>query len=190
MATVKIDGSRMGAVFRAMAKRHPAAVRAGLRDGAERGRTAMKRLTPVDLALMINAWEVHNQPYGASLDNTAPYAGIIEGGARPHGVSAEGRLAIRDWVMRNLEVGAVKRGKNAGRARKLSSRERTAIKDNDPAAEYAKAVDSVVFAICEKIRRKGTTGKFMVRNNLDKLGRWANQAVKAAIERELNNPPR
>lgn len=189
MATVQIHGSRMGAVFRAMAKRHPAAVRAGLRDGAERGRTLMKRLTPVDLHTMINAWEVHTQPYGASLDNTAPHAGIIEGGARPHGVSKEGQASIREWVIRNLEIATVKRGKSAGKARKLNSREKAALK-TDPAADYAKAVDSVVFAICETIRRKGTTGKFMVRSNLEKLARFANQAIKAAMERELANPPR
>lgn len=184
MATFKVNGARMGGVFRAQASRMPAAVRAGLREGAERGRTLVKRKTPVDLGTMRNAWLVKEQPYGASLDNSAPYAGIIEAGARPHGVSEEGQAAIRDWVIRNVPLVMVDKGKRAGQLRKVSAKSASA------GGKYEALVDRVVKAIVWKLMRRGRKGKFIVRDQLETLGRWANQAVKAAVRRELDNPPR
>lgn len=189
MTTVRIHGGRVGAMFRAHSKRLPAAARSGLREGAERGRTLLKRLTPVDLAVMVNAWQVHEQPYGCSLDNSAPHAGVIEGGARPHPVNEEGMKALREWVARNLEIVPVTRGKNAGSMRTLSSKQRKAMAD-DPENEHAKQVDRIAQAIAWKIRLHGQKGKFLVRNNLEKLAGYARRAVKEALERELNNPPR
>lgn len=45
---------------------------------------------------------IRNADGTASTAITAPHAGIVELGARPHGVSAEGREAIKQWCMRKL----------------------------------------------------------------------------------------
>jgi hypothetical protein len=43
-----------------------------------------------------------NADGGASTTITAPHAGVVELGARPHGISPEAREAIKDWAMRKL----------------------------------------------------------------------------------------
>lgn len=172
MATFKVDGARMGGIYRAHRTQLPKAVRAGLREGAEHGRTILKTKTPVDLGIMRNAWVVKDQPYGASLDNTAPHAGIIEAGARPHPVSAEGQKAILDWIVRN---------------RKVARRE---LEEGEDAVRLQGELHRILNAILWKIRTKGQAGKFIVRNNIPLLSKLAERAVKDAVRRELEEPPR
>lgn len=77
-------------------------VKRALRRAADRGVDVLRSATPVDQGEMIRAWRVIPRADGSLLiKNDAPHAGIIERGARPHPVSEEGRLAIRDWAERH-----------------------------------------------------------------------------------------
>lgn len=73
-----------------------------IQRGGLRGRAVVVRRTPVDTGQMKNAW-TYNRSF-KRLQNDAPHAGIIEGGARPHKVNAAGREAITLWAMRQLGV--------------------------------------------------------------------------------------
>lgn len=74
---------------------------------AHRSRALFASKTPVDTGQMKNAWVVED---GFNADdaavvrvwNRAPYAGIVERGARPHKVSAAGREALLRWAMRQM----------------------------------------------------------------------------------------
>ena len=57
-----------------------------------------------DRGILKNSIRVERTPDGATANIDAPHAGVIELGARPHGVSPEGRQAIAEWCMRKLGV--------------------------------------------------------------------------------------
>ena len=91
-----------------------AAVQSGLRDAAHFGRALLVRQTDqlgkVDQGQFRNSWRVAKEgappTAGGFQDyqivNDAPYAGIIERGARPHPVSPEGIEALTHWARRKL----------------------------------------------------------------------------------------
>lgn len=84
------------------------AVADGMRLGAERAKGILIRRTPTDTGRMRNSWKVRST--GArrgglreyELINDAPYAGVIEHGARPHSVNREGVAAITAWARRKF----------------------------------------------------------------------------------------
>ena len=86
------------------------AIRAGTRAAARRLRANLVEHTPKNLGQLQGAWnDTASQPGSpnhqiAEVFNTAPYAGIVEEGARPHNVNQEGREAIALWVRRKLGV--------------------------------------------------------------------------------------
>ena len=55
-----------------------------------------------DTGMLKNSWKVSSDSKGSSVFSTAPHAGIIELGCRPHPVSKEGREAIAGWARRKL----------------------------------------------------------------------------------------
>ena len=73
------------------------------------------------------AWKERSGGTGArtvlTVLNDAPYAGIVEHGARPHQVSLEGRAALAGWARRNIQ--GLKPGEDwavaEGIARKLAA---------------------------------------------------------------------
>lgn len=79
------------------------AVKNGISSASLRGRALLTSRTPTGATNLLKvAWQVRKAQSGYLIENTAPYAGVIEGGARPHPVSLEGRLAIQHWAMRKL----------------------------------------------------------------------------------------
>lgn len=83
----------------------------GLRDGARIGKVVVKRRTPKDRGMAQMGWQNHNGPMNARgqtpaawLENSTPYIGILENGARPHPVSAEGRFALYQWIERHYRL--------------------------------------------------------------------------------------
>ncbi len=87
-------------------KRHakilPEVLERGLVRAARRGAAHMPGQTPTDMGQARNSWHVVEGPGGIGLENNAPHAAIIELGARPHRVNAEGKQAIAEWAMRKL----------------------------------------------------------------------------------------
>lgn len=160
MPTVSIKPGQLGATLRAAGKRNQTAIKRGVRAAAHRGVALLTRLTPVDEGIMKNAWKVVSSDAGTRIENLAPHAGIIEAGARPHPVSAEGRKAIEGWVRRVVLSGFVTNGglNATGKERKLTSQEKA---DAD--------VRAIVERIIWKIRTKGAKGHWIVRGNMEEL---------------------
>jgi hypothetical protein len=109
MARVRIDPSQLGSALRM----HGAAVDTCMKLGAHRGAmrgwphlvTEINNRDKVDRGQFKNSWSVNTLPDGSTvLRNSAPHAGIIEGGARPHPVNAEGIAALTAWARRKLGV--------------------------------------------------------------------------------------
>lgn len=88
----------------------------GMRSAARYARGYLVRVTPKDRGLAQHGWKVYEGRLGgpalmAQVFNDCPYIGILEKGARPHPVSAEGRFAIYEWVVRNFRlVGSAREG--------------------------------------------------------------------------------
>lgn len=117
------------------------AVAEGMRLGAERAKGILIRRTPTDTGRMRNSWKV--RPTGMQrgglreyeLINDAPYAGVIEHGARPHSVNREGVSAITAWARRKF-----------------------------PSANDQQ-LRGIVWGIVNKIKRRGQRPTFFVRDS-------------------------
>lgn len=188
---VSVKPGDVGAIYRAQSKRLPLVARAGLRAGAERGMTLLKRRTPTGvMGQMKNAWAIF--PWGElgwRLDNSAPHAGIVEGGARPHPVSREGVEAIREWVSKILQLGSHLVGPGKGKegpaqlvGRRLGSRERLS-------GVYDAEIDSITWAIVNALKVHGQEPKWIVRAVLDTLRRYAQEEMARALGEYFAKPP-
>jgi hypothetical protein len=104
MATIHMTPEQLERALREQAKAFPDVMRKGATAAARRGQSHMVGKTPTDQGQARNSWRVH---HGAvpKLENDAPHAGIIEMGARPHKVSAEGIENIAGWARRQLGLG-------------------------------------------------------------------------------------
>lgn len=79
------------------------ALRRAVMDAATRGARTLAKRTPRGVTgAMANSWKPSETPDGARIENDAPYAGVVEAGARPHSVSPEGMAAIQQWAERVL----------------------------------------------------------------------------------------
>lgn len=191
----------MGAVIRTtpkhlaalLKKRNEAtlgAIARGALRGAQRGRAIVVKETPVDQGEVKAGWKVRpGDPnvlrgkrtlrakiFGiklASLDNSAPHAGIVELGARPHGVSEEGMVALTDWVLRHIAIGAVAGPvrKGGGGRRKFSREQRERI------------AREIAGRIALKIRKYGQEPTYFVKGCLPLLHGLTEAEVERAIER-------
>lgn len=139
-----------------------AAIGRGIRNGVRRGRVLLVHRTPKDTGLLKASWR---DTTARSLDtvvteifNTAPYAGIVEEGARPHGVSPEGRQALMDWAVRHFP----------GRA----------LKD----------LEGIVWAICAKLKREGQQPTYFVRNSRVELARLLVDEIVRALSKVADQP--
>ena len=158
--SIQIKPSEVGAVLAAIARRVPVHVERGLRVAAERGMTHLRERSPVGVAGAYRAaWTVQRELHGWAIENDAPYAGIIERGARPHKVSEEGWNSIYLWVLRVLKGGLVdkqKERKDRGLKRKTQA---------ELAAE-------ITWAIVKKIEKHGQRPRWLVRDSMPRLTQW------------------
>lgn len=116
------------------------------------------------------------------VENKAPYAGIIELGARPHGVSLEGRLAIREWVRRNIRVAVWSKAGRSGGQVQTGTRMRS---KKDP------ELDRITQAIVWKIQREGQPPHYIVSKRMyefiAQLAKMVEREVKRAASKR--RPP-
>lgn len=163
------------------------AIARGALAGAHRGRTFIVRKTPVDQGQLKASWKVmpgaaalyagtsKGALYAgkdslrlAELRNTAPHAGIVELGARPHKTSAEGWLAIYDWVVRHrVELGLVTKTGKARRVRKGTVAVNAKLPDGGKGLDPE--IASITWAIVLKLERKGQEPTYFVKSSLDAL---------------------
>lgn len=157
-------------------RRREAAIRQaivrGIRSGARRGRATLVRKTPKDQGLMKAAWRDTATGSGvgevAEVLNDAPYAGVVEMGARPHAVSEEGQLAIFEWAKRNMAnfIGVERHRFVKRRFKSLLDMEAKEIAD----------------AIVWRIRKHGQPPTYFIRGSLEQLSREALQEVDREIQ--------
>jgi len=107
VARIKVAPEDLGKALRKQALKVPKLVRKGARRAAQRARSLLVKRTPVGISgHMKGAWKIVRQAPTSKvlieLINDAPYAAIVEYGARPHPVSIEGQAAIALWAQRKL----------------------------------------------------------------------------------------
>lgn len=195
MTTVTIPPGRLGAFLKASVGKNAAAVQKGVRRGAMRSVALLTRKTPVDQGIMKNAWKYVEvggsvgSPVIARVDNSAPHAGIVERGARPHMPPLE---PILEWVKRHLKTLGLRapRWKNPKfgpwkNARAYARHEERIRSHVSATADFEDDVLKVAEAIRWKIFKHGQKGLFIVRNSLDEIRELVNDEVNKAIARAL-----
>lgn len=161
MSIITIKPSQLAGALHKEAVRFTKATLQACHGAARKLQTHLKNQTDelgvTDTGHYKNAWKVQKTGRGASVVNDAPYAGIIEMGARPHKVSKAGIEAIAKWVERKLLVaqGPVHEKKSA------SGR----ITRKNPSVDKSGAM-SIAYAIAKKIEREGVKGRFIARDAL------------------------
>ena len=198
---VRITPGRLGAFIKANAMKQHAAFERGVKIAKQRGVALLKRRTPVDTGMMKNAWAATK--FG--IENSAPYAGIIERGARPHKVNREGVEAIRDWVLRKGFVTYEQAPTRIVRPGRGFQGPAQAVRLHGPAqlkranrkvynegraglngrGEQSKAVDAIVWAIVNKLKKKGYKGKFFVQASLDELTQFLDEEIGESMARAV-----
>lgn len=161
-------------------ERFAKALARGLRMGAQRGRGIIVRRTPVDLGQLRASWKVKAHDAVAELINDAPHVSIVELGARPHKVNAEGWAAIYEWVRRHPELYGEKRARS-GVLRDERGRFKSAGDELGPFKGLDPQITSITWAIVKKIEKHGQKPTFFVRESLEFLRR----ALVEEVERQL-----
>jgi hypothetical protein len=146
-------------------KRFEKALSRGLRIGAERGRGILVKLSPTDLGQLRASWKVKADEWTSELINDAPHAGIVELGARPHKVSAEGWAAIYEWVRRHPEM----YGQTKARTPRWTPKTAARVNALGPFQGDDPEISSITWAIVKKINREGQKATFFVRDALENL---------------------
>lgn len=196
---VQIDLKRLPEALRRNEEAVRDAIVRGVNAGLHRGRAVMVKATPTDQGQLRASWHVMRRVNGAAglnrmgvatvgeLRNDAPHAGIVELGARPHGVSPAGWAALYEWVRRHPELWAGttinRKGQLVAGPRKNARRAIT--KTRGPLGAYRgpdPVITSVTNAIAAKLRREGQKPTYFIRNNLYRVG----DAVAAEIQREID----
>lgn len=156
MARIQIKVEDLPAALTKHRKSIEGAIKTGLATSAHKARSRLVMKTPVDTGRMKNAWKVRKRQGtkrfpNYEVTNDAPYAGIIEKGARPHGVSKEGQASIRLWVRRHF-----------------------------PAADE-KEVDGITMGIVMKLMKKGQKPTHFVKNQLKHIENDLYEEINRAL---------
>jgi hypothetical protein len=191
MATVTIDPRDVPAMIEETNRGMLQAIQRGGNRGAERGRTFIAKKTPVDLGQLKASWYVWRGYEGsgaipmvqgvrelvlAELRNTAPHAGIVELGARPHPVSPEGWAAIYEWARRHFGF----QTRPGGRMHRIGGDV-----GDDP------FLTELTWAIVYKIQREGQKPTYFVRENLPTLRQILHtEILRAVAQFNPGRPPR
>lgn len=159
---IKIDVTKLGYELRARVGTVKAAVHTAANMAARRWREKLVDLhddaDKVDTGQHRGSWKIEDTQRSVNVVNDAPYAGIIERGARPHPVSKEGVLTIAKWVQHKF------------------------------ANFDEEACLRIAYGIAAKIKRHGQAGTFIVQNSLPLARRYLNQEVKREIARQAGQP--
>lgn len=186
----------------------------GLQSAARFGEGHLRKVTPKDRGMAQASWSYRKGPKNARpptpvawIENSSPYIGILEKGARPHPVSLEGQRAIYEWVERHFRLagGIVLSGRDMGagiksdrltntksRAHKVArmdyldklSKLGSMLEDKlvrnfpDMGKRMVPAALNIAAAIIQKIRTQGQKPGYFVRDSLPFLGEVAQREVE------------
>jgi hypothetical protein len=178
IVAIQIKAGEVGAVLNALARRIPVHVERGLRVAAERGMTHLREKSPVGASGVYRAaWTVHRELGGWVIENDAPHAGIIERGARPHKVSAEGWNAIYLWVRRVL----------AWQIKAEKADRRFYFKRRKSLDEIA---TDITWAIVKKIEKYGQRPRWIVRDSMPLLTAWMGTEIERQMQLLAESAPK
>lgn len=161
--TIRIQAKDVPAILLGRDRKVREATLRGVRMAAQRTKSILVSRTPVDTGQLKNTWRkrdissIHAGKYTnlqgpvAEVYNDAPHAGIVEMGARPHGVNAEGRASILRWVERHFSG--------------LSPQE----------------MEGIVFAIVAKLKKHGQKATYFVRNSMPEVEKAVHAEIERAI---------
>ncbi len=171
-----------------------AAIARGARAGAERGRAFIAKRTPTDLGQLKASWKVIPGPTVVppsgtltltQLQNTAPHAGVVEMGARPHAVNPEGWAAIYEWVRRHPEMythsGSRRNAAWQGPNKPKMRQNRKMLGPIGPFKGPDPEISAITNAIVGKLKRDGQKPTYFIRKNLDGIAK----AMLTEIARSL-----
>lgn len=192
---IALEPNQLKPTLRRHAKATLKAVQRGIIRGAFAGERVLVKATPVDQGEMRRAWHVRktgrkNQP--AVLINDAPYAGIIERGARPHKVGFAGWEQIYSWVYRHHAYFAATRTKK-GRAKRMKKyvMEVTSQRSGAQAETgFDPVISAITWGIVKKIEKEGSRARFFVRDSIPELTVLTSQQVEKRLKRLAEKPPK
>lgn len=180
MTTYVIRPEHLPGILRAHEKRFPAAVRKGALRAAHRGRTHLVSVSPVDQGAFKSAWRVARDAEGyPMITNDAPYAGVIERGARPHPVSREGIENIKEWVKRKVLGGLTLAKYSAQQGRKVK-------RGSGSVSWVDREAESIAWAIAAKLKKEGQKGLYLVQNAVPLLADWTAVEVERAVREAID----
>jgi len=173
LSVIKIGANQIGGELKARARKTPGELQKAMKRAALRAQAVLVRRTPKDLGQAKAGWRISEfvkGTKGARVDvyNDVPYVGVLERGARPHKVSMEGRMAIYEWVMRNIPPAM--HGPVQKYSRKTQTGGKKAFKAYAQEGVEAAAMQ-ITDAIVWKLRKKGQKPTFFVRKSMDELNR-------------------
>lgn len=168
MAVITIKPSQLGAALKREGERHVLAVRRATWSAANKFKArlilATKESGIDDRGTYRNSFVVEKTPRGAIVRNDAPYAGIIELGARPHKVGREVIEMLAEWARRKIRLsGPVQ--EHVKWKTGPSGIPRATVRTTAPKMSRDDAM-SAAYAIAHKIAEEGQEGKFIFRNNM------------------------
>lgn len=174
-----------------------------LRAGAMACQARLARATPVYTGMLKAGWHVRQIPGtepGWSTENSVPYMGIIEKGARPHGVSREGIEALTRW----FQLKGVKPKKPSGKSRAHAPRSRfrkmvarfrkyfgspqggggrPGVTRRRPAGLSADEARAAAFAFAARLKKHGWPGTHFVERLLPTMEGLARAEVRRHLEK-------
>lgn len=198
MGTINIEPGQLGARLRSDANGAPKAVQRAMFSAGQRGKALLVKDSPTDRGILRNAWKVIKLSDGVEIVNDQPYAGIVEGGARPFRISSDGIWALKAWVMRMFKSGRMfpegaqskiswKRGWDKKAATVTgSSQIKRVTKKRITKDKLEQQAESIAWAIAKKFEKIGMKGKRFVYNNLPLLAELMDAEVSRYLEDFFN----
>lgn len=185
MTEIRVSSANFAAVFRANErarnKRSQGAILEAAIEGAETVVVPAAIAAAKDtgrLAASIEARRIDGTP---TILADAPYAGVIEGGSRPHFPPLQ---PLIDWVRRHAEKFEIEKPKGrrpgigVARTARAQRRKEGLLAAHD---EFEKKIEAIARAIQHKIGEQGSPPHWFMRNSLPKL----NAILKTNVERAL-----
>lgn len=197
MSVVTVTEAQLPTLLRWHAEGTARAIVRGVRRSMPKAKRHLVSVTPRDRGDARRGWKVKTAGtptevatgHGliGSIENDAPYIGILEGGARPHPVSLEGQEAIYQWVLRHIRlVGSTTMGYAAVHASEIGKgTHRRKFGSVDGGEQLARRI---TYLICRKIRTKGQAPKYFVRDSMELIAEMCQRDVEAAVVERMKKP--
>lgn len=184
---IRVGAGELGPLIQSIKRGARQSIDEGMMIGAQRSVSYLKRISPVYDGLFRAAWKCfRTSSTEVQIRNDAPYAGVLEAGARPHKVSKEGQEALRQWIGAKLikETRVSMRGPGRG---KQGPKQRVVTRGGLTKSQVREGVkeqeiEAILHAILTKLAKKGQPGKHFVKNAMPKILDFVRAEVKSRFK--------